>query len=642
MTMANQSLTNTETIQEFFVETDAQGKIINIDIDGLLLLGYSSKDFAAGIDTINLFAKEDRPRAMKNFSRILNGENLGLNRYSLLSKSGQTRSVLMSSRRREIDQGGLQTTIFVLPPDSRIADLIWEHQQVFSAIMEAIPSGLFMVDAQGRISHWNPAAERLTGLNRVQVIGKSCEELFHCPGFKSCPLSPLQTAGLTTTSCVEVMMRVNGRPVTLQKCANYIHDTDGRITGAIESLMDLTPQAEAEEALREAREIVETTRKSKRNFMANMNHEIRTPLNGIIGLLDLLLVEDPTPSQRENITDARHSANLLMDILDDILDFTIVDKGDVNIEYSEFSLNRVISSVVADQCELTQNKGVCIHSHVDDDVPDSLIGDAKRLYQILKQLVGNAIKFTPFGEAAIRVARVARAFSSYRSVSGDEHKIMLQFSIVDTGVGIPEEKMSTIFEDMSQADDSSTRSFGGVGIGLNLAHRLVQLMGGRIWVDSQVGHGTNVHFTLPFGKTVSPEMEIIRLVEEKTDSIACAGMGTVDKVQCLFVGPKDQALSLAPTPLPDHWQERFRRVKSLMDSQRDVAETMLTDLKADAKKANQNTLETLIFRLLLALRRRDRDSIGHYYTIIENKLASGEGADAALTVEGGKHEDIDR
>jgi PAS domain S-box-containing protein len=387
-----------------------------------------------------------------------------------------------------------------------IGDMLGGHQHIFHTVLQAVPSGLSLVSAEGRITYWNPAAESLTGLAPAQVIGQTCNAIFNCPNYDQlCPLAQSLRGHArpepTTALCAEATLAVNGRTIHLQKTSNYIQDAQHRFLGAIESFVDVTREHETRAALHEARELVESARKAKRHFMANMSHEIRTPLNAIWGLLDLLLADDAvTPSQQDMLTSARRSAELLVDLVGDILDFTIIDKGALRLEYTGFSLRSIIASVIARQYELTQNKAVSIHSQVDDDVPDNLLGDSGRLYQILKHLVGNGIKFTPAGEVAVRVSRAPAAESDG---AGAYREIELHFSIHDTGVGIPKEQLAHIFESLSQVDESSTRAFGGLGIGLHIVQRLVVMLDGRIWIESTPGQGTIVDFVLPFGSAAN-------------------------------------------------------------------------------------------------------------------------------------------
>ena len=392
-----------------------------------------------------------------------------------------------------------------------------------------------------------------------------------------------------------------------------------------EPLVALAQEQETSAALREARELLESARNAKRRFMANMSHEIRTPLNAIWGFLELMLADEATPpSHRDLLLSARRSAELLMDLTGDILDFTVIDKGIVKLESTGFSLRSIISAVIARQHDLTQNKAVSIHSHVDDDVPDNLLGDSGRLYQILKHLVGNGIKFTPAGEVAVEVRR----WPSSAPVAGDR-EVELHFSIRDTGVGIAKEQLAQIFESLSQGDESSTRAFGGLGIGLNIVQRLVVMLEGRIWIQSAPGQGTTVHFLLPFRNTANGD-EVAPGQPPKTTSIpvespAQPGWTLNPRLpeECVQPETYRPPTAAGTAPLPAQWWQFYRRLQEVLYTGPQEAEVLLKSLRIEAGAAGYSDLSTVLFRLLLAVRRKDRSEIEQYHTLLTRTVPQG-------------------
>ncbi len=613
-------------IHEFSLETDAKGRIVRADRKGLAMLGCNQTDVENGISIMDFVVESDYLRSVNLMNRVLAGERLGVSHIDIQTGSGDSTSVLMNTRPTD-NHRGLHMTFFVPPPSSHLADLIWEHQQVFQTVIEAIPCGLFMVDRRGKISHWNKAAEELTGVPRKDIIGQSCHQFFNCPNYeKMCPL-PRLTSGSSDALCVDVSINLKGHWIKLQKRSSYIHAADGTIMGAIESFVDLTQHHKAETALSEARELVESARKAKRHFMANMNHEIRTPLNGIMGFLNLMEAENPPPSQLEYIANAKRTTHLLMDLINNILDFNIVGRGDVNIEVSGFSLSSVISSVISRQYDLSSSKQIYVHSHVDNDVPDNILGDSVRLYQILKHLVGNGIKFTKNGKVAIHVSRA----SNQTNHEKPSRKVVLHFMVSDTGVGIPQEKLELIFESLSQVDGSQTRSYGGLGIGLNIVHRLVQLLDGRIWMDSTTGEGTAVHFVLPFISASSVDMDA-EIYENQPSPLPRSPLSDAE----------NQSLKLAPLPLAPQWHAKFKQLGNWSSMPASVTEILILELKSLAQSANQPALAALLFRLLLSLRREDSDSVKHYYSLLTKKSSSDELSGHHAPFQGGFHENTDR
>jgi hypothetical protein len=276
---------------------------------------------------------------------------------------------------------------------------------------------------------------------------------------------------------------------------------------------------------------------------------------------------------------------------------------------------------------------------VDDDVPDNLLGDSGRLYQILKHLVGNGIKFTLAGEVAVEVRR----WPSSRPEVGDR-EVELHFSIRDTGVGIPKEKLAQIFESLSQVDESSTRAFGGLGIGLNIVHRLVELLDGRIWIKSAPGQGTTVHFLLPFRNTANADeagpVQPPRALGVYTDpSREISGWALNPPL------PKDPADTPAEVrsaeagkaPLSAQWWQIYQRCREALADDPQQAEALIKDLRIEAGAAGYADLATVLFRLLLAVRRKDQDEIEQYRAQLTRTVPRGHGSWA----QGGIDEDSD-
>jgi len=256
---------------------------------------------------------------------------------------------------------------------------------------------------------------------------------------------------------------------------------------------EIAEREDAQNKLRAAIVAAEAASRAKSEFLANMSHEIRTPLNGVIGMTELAMDTELSAEQRDYLGTVKLSADALLVLINDILDFSKIEAGKVELEEADFalreSLNATLRTVTLRACE----KGLELRCEVAPEVPEYVRGDAVRLRQILLNLVGNAIKFTARGEIALRVEG--------NTASGANG---LHFTVTDTGIGIPAEKRQTIFEPFSQADASTTRNYGGTGLGLTISTRLVELMGGSIWVESEVGRGTQFHFTVRMGAAVAP------------------------------------------------------------------------------------------------------------------------------------------
>ncbi len=365
-----------------------------------------------------------------------------------------------------------------------------ESEWRFRSLAVASPIGIFQVDTAGGCIYANPMLETMTGRQSQDLMGDGWVRMAD-PEKQPRILEQWRDA-VHSGNDFQSLLRIHkptGDERIIQVRAAHIVDLEGKGLGYVGTMEDVSDRKLVEKALRQAKEAAEAANRSKSEFLANMSHEIRTPMNGILGMTQLALDTDLLPEQRTYLETVKSSADALLRILNDVLDFSKIEAGKLDLELIDFDLRETIGTMARSVAVRAHDRGLEIAIHILSDVPDRLLGDGMRLRQVLLNLVGNAIKFTERGEVVVHVRCKIRS----------EKNVLLLFEVRDTGIGIPTEKQAVIFEAFSQADGSTTRKYGGTGLGLTISTQLVHKMGGRIWVDSEPGKGSSFCFEIPFG-----------------------------------------------------------------------------------------------------------------------------------------------
>jgi two-component system, sensor histidine kinase and response regulator len=346
-------------------------------------------------------------------------------------------------------------------------------------ILDHASALISMKDVEGRYLLVGRRWEQVTGRAAADVLGRTDAELM--PGRHA---APSRAADLEVIRSGEPL-EYERDSITSEGTRSYwtvkfpLKDADGRVYAVATMSSDVSDR---KRALGEA---VEASR-SKSEFLANMSHEIRTPLNGVIGMTELLLQTDLTDEQREFAQTAASSSEALLGVINDILDFSKIEAGKLELDAHEFDLREAVEDACEMLAPLAHGKGLELTVFVADDVPAVVRGDRGRLRQVITNLVSNAVKFTHRGEVAVRVELLER----------DGGDVGLRFEVIDSGIGIPAAKLGKLFESFSQADTSTTRRYGGTGLGLTISRQLVELMGGEIAVESVPGEGSRFHFAV--------------------------------------------------------------------------------------------------------------------------------------------------
>ncbi|MBN1943546.1 MAG: PAS domain S-box protein [Phycisphaerae bacterium] len=446
-------------------------------------------------------------------------------------RKAQSASEELVQRARELEGAKEELTRMVEDLARREKELKASNE-LQQKLLATAATAIYTIDRDCTITSVNDEFCEITGYTRRDVIGKPCSILQDesCP--HECNLFG-GTAAERTKKQQQVFRGKDGRRIAILKNADLLHDENGTVIGGIESFIDVTSLVEAREASEAAKMELEATNSqleaanvqlqevleranemavqaecasvAKSDFLAKMSHEIRTPMNGVIGMTELALDTDLSPDQREYMTLVKLSAESLLNIINDILDFSKIEAGKLELESVKFNLRDCVNEAVTPLGVRAHAKGLEMISRVQPDLPDQLVGDGGRLRQILINLLGNAVKFTDAGEIVLDVWQEAC----------DETTVRLHVAVRDSGIGIPAGKLNTIFEAFEQADSSTTRQYGGTGLGLPIAAQLVHKMGGEIWVESESNAGSTFHFTAPFAL----DAQSVREPEEASDEL---------------------------------------------------------------------------------------------------------------------------
>ncbi len=373
----------------------------------------------------------------------------------------------------------------------RIENALEQERYLLDNLMQGSPDNIYFKEADGRYLRINPAKAISSGLKSpADAIGKSDADFFG-PDHQRAAMSDEQRVMQTGEPLIgkeERNVYPDGRVRWMSTTKMPLRDRQGNIVGTYGVSRDITALKHAQEALASAAQAADAANRAKSDFLANMSHEIRTPLNAVLGMTELVLDTPLTPVQRDYLKLVQESGESLLTVINDILDFSKIEAGKLEIEHTPFEIREFLGDTLKSMGLRAHRKGLELIAEIATAVPPMLVGDPHRLRQVLVNLVGNAIKFTEVGEILLNVTP---------EPNGDD-QVLLHFRVADTGIGIPSEKFGSIFEAFEQADRSTTRKFGGTGLGLAISARLVALMGGRIWVESAIGHGSTFHFTVAF------------------------------------------------------------------------------------------------------------------------------------------------
>jgi PAS domain S-box-containing protein len=372
-------------------------------------------------------------------------------------------------------------------PESR------ESTELVKLLLEFAPEAIYGIDLAGDCTFCNPSCLHMTGYeNSSELLGRNMHEVIHhakADGtpypVEECPIYRAFIEGMGTHGDDEVMWRKDGGSFAVEYWSRPLH-RNNEVIGAVVTFVDITARRQAEEILVTAKAAAETASRAKSEFLAHMSHEIRTPLNGVIGMTDSVLETDLTSDQRECLDTIKLSADLLLTVVNDILDFSKIEAGKMDPEVIAFDLIDCVEDALKMFALRADEKGLELLCDIAPTLPELVRGDSGRLRQVITNLVSNAIKFTDSGEVLLKAKLESRA----------QDELTIRFTVSDTGIGIPQEKHESIFSAFTQADASTTRKYGGTGLGLTISARLASMMGGRVWLESEIGKGSRFYFNV--------------------------------------------------------------------------------------------------------------------------------------------------
>ncbi len=441
---------------------------------------------------------EDRPRWDAALARLRAGRP-SQEEYRVVLPDGLFRwvrdSVAPTPRGRP-PQGGLRLDgVLTDLTDRKVAEeALAQERRLLETLMNNLPDAIYFKDRESRFLAISEGLAKRHGLvNPSDAKGKTDFDYFtreHAEQAFRDEQRVIAT-GKPIVNVEEKETWLDGSVTWVSTTKMPMRDPQGRIVGTFGVSRDVTERKKAQEELQKAKEAAEQANRAKSEFLANMSHEIRTPMNGILGMTELALDTNLTREQREYLSMVKASAESLLGIINDILDFSKIEARKLHLDAMDFPLRPLLDEIMKTLALRAQQKGLELACRVAPEAPESVCGDAGRLRQVLVNLIGNAIKFTARGEVVVDVQPETRT----------EKEICLHFSVRDTGIGVPKEQQRHIFEAFTQVDHSTTRKYGGTGLGLTISAQLASMMGGRIWVDSEAGQGSTFHVTARFGLT---------------------------------------------------------------------------------------------------------------------------------------------
>ncbi len=494
------------------VVTDDKGAIEYVNPKFTQITGYSAQE-AIGQNPRILKSGEMPPEGYRNLWETITAGNEWRGVFHNKKKNGQLywESVSISPVK---DESGQITHFVAVKEDITEMRETQEELAKLSLVASKTDNAVIITDRQGRIEWVNDGFTRITGYTMAEVMGKKPGSILRGPLTDTQTECRIRESLASRKSFTEEILNYgkDGRPYWLSMTITPVLDEEGEVLRFVAIESDITGRKRTEEELQKAKLEADAANHAKSEFLASMSHEIRTPMNAILGMADLLWESDLTAEQKQYVGVFRSAGENLLNLINDILDLSKVESGRMSLEAAAFNPADVLNEACGIMSPRAHKKDLQLSCRIDSGVPARLVGDPVRLRQILLNLIGNAIKFTEAGSVLVEAGPALAGLPE--PPAPEDAFFLLEFKVKDTGVGIPPDKMDAIFERFTQADSSTTRKYGGSGLGLTISRQLVELMGGRIGVESEPGKGSTFIFTARFGRAPeSAEIEPAKKTE---------------------------------------------------------------------------------------------------------------------------------
>jgi len=499
-----------ENANDMVYTHDLEGKLTSLNRVGEHITGYNRQE-ALSMNLLEMLAPESRELARQKIAQSLAEAPACAYEIEILAKDGHRVPLEVSTR--VIHQDGkavaVQGNARDISERRRSEQALRDSESRYRLLFERNLAGVYRSTLEGRILDCNEAFARAFGYASVEkALAQQASSLYTEAGGRDAFIARLREKG-SITNQEFCLRRKDGSPVWVLENASLLREENDGLDVIEGTVIDITERKRADQAMEQAKEAAEEASRAKGEFLANVSHEIRTPMNGILGMTELALDSGLDSEQREYVEAIQSSAQSLLAVINDILDFSKIEARKLELEAIGFDLRPSLHETLKMLELRVYQKGLALANHIDADVPETLVGDPGRLRQVIVNLVGNAVKFTDQGGISLRV----------KMESAAPGEVVLHFAVSDTGIGIPADKQELIFEAFTQADGSTTRKFGGTGLGLAISAQLVGMMGGRLWVESEVGKGSTFHFTAHFGISAQPPRPALRGAPEKLQGL---------------------------------------------------------------------------------------------------------------------------